>query len=85
MYSFVKQAAVLAAAIGLSAACQAAMAQTYAAKTPEAIITPDVLETRRLGSLRFFDGMPDEDTVNKVYDNLDFSRGGDSPRRAGFC
>ena len=35
----------------------------------------DLVETERLGTLRFFDGMPDEATVKKVYDQLDFSRG----------
>jgi hypothetical protein len=29
----------------------------------------------RLGTLKFFDGFPDEATVQKVYDNLDFQRG----------
>ncbi len=29
----------------------------------------------RLGTLRFFDGFPDDDTVEKVDDNLDFQRG----------
>jgi hypothetical protein len=28
----------------------------------------------RLGTLRFFDGMPDEDTTQLLYDNLDFQR-----------
>jgi hypothetical protein len=65
----------LAVAIGLAPVCSAPMAQTYSAATPEAVITPDVLETQRLGPLEFFDGMPGEDTVRKVYDNLDFSRG----------
>ena len=41
---------------------------------PAAITTPDKVETR-LGTLRFFDGFPDEETVQKVYDNLDFERG----------
>lgn len=41
---------------------------------PGSITTPDVVETS-LGTLRFFDGFPDEATVNKVYDNLDFQRG----------
>ena len=40
---------------------------------PASIITPDRVETR-LGTLRFFDGFPDEATVQKVYDNLDFQR-----------
>ena len=67
--------AVLLTALGLSLASSAALAQTYAAETPEAVLTPDVVETQRLGTLRFFDGMPDEDTVRKAYDNLDFMRG----------
>jgi len=41
---------------------------------PSSITTPDVVETS-LGTLRFFDGFPDEATVQKVYDNLDFQRG----------
>lgn len=41
---------------------------------PRQITTPDSVETR-LGTLRFFDGFPDEATVDKVYENLDFSRG----------
>ncbi len=40
---------------------------------PASILTPDSVETR-LGTLRFFDGFPDEETVRKVYDNLDFQR-----------
>jgi len=69
------RSAALLAIIGLSAGCSAAMAQTYSAETPDAILTPDMLETQRLGTLRFFDGMPDEDTVRKAYDNLDFMCG----------
>jgi hypothetical protein len=41
---------------------------------PPAITTPDTVETR-LGTLHFFDGFPDDATVEKVYDNLDFQRG----------
>jgi hypothetical protein len=41
---------------------------------PVSITTPNVVETR-LGTLRFFDGLPDEETVQTVYDNLDFQRG----------
>ncbi len=47
----------------------------YAANVPASVTTPDVVETARLGTLRFFDGMPDKATVQKCYDNLDFSRG----------
>ena len=42
---------------------------------PASITTPDGVE-RRLGSLTSFDGLPDEMTVQKIYDNLDFQRGG---------
>lgn len=41
---------------------------------PEKILTPDRIETR-IGTLNFTDGLPDAATVQKVYDNLDFSRG----------
>ncbi len=40
---------------------------------PPGIAMPDKVETR-LGTLRFFDGFPDEATVEKLYDNLDFQR-----------
>ena len=46
----------------------------FAANVPESIQTPDVVETERLGRLEFFDGMPSDETVRKVYDQLDFSR-----------
>ena len=42
--------------------------------TPEGIATPDKLETR-LGTLKLFYGVPDKETAQKVYDNLDFQRG----------
>ena len=40
---------------------------------PASITTPDSVETR-LGTLRFFDGFPDDATVQTLYDNLDFQR-----------
>ncbi len=47
----------------------------YAANNiPAAIMTPDKVETR-LGSLIFKDGAPAPDTVQKLYDNLDFVYG----------
>lgn len=39
------------------------------------IVTPSVVESERLGKLLYFDGYPSEETVKKVYDNLDFNRG----------
>jgi len=39
---------------------------------PPAITTPDSVQTR-IGPLDFKDGMPSKDTIDKVYDNLDFT------------
>jgi hypothetical protein len=41
---------------------------------PPQILTADTVQTR-LGTLQFFDGFPDDSTVEKVFDNLDFQRG----------
>jgi hypothetical protein len=41
---------------------------------PASITTPDRVETR-IGTLEFFDGFPTPETVELVYDNLDFIRG----------
>lgn len=41
---------------------------------PPSIVTPETLQTR-LGRLQLHDGFPDDATVEKVYDNLDFERG----------
>ena len=46
----------------------------YAAIVPASVSTPDTVQTR-IGTLKFIDGLPDADTVKKVYDNLDFARG----------
>jgi len=40
---------------------------------PPEITTPDSVETR-IGTLKFFDGFPDDKTTQLVYDNLDFQR-----------
>ena len=48
-----------------------AHAQQYKTDIPPAITIPDSVETR-LGTLNFKDGFPDDATVQKVYDNLDF-------------
>jgi hypothetical protein len=63
-----------AAAIAPQSLAQDAIPK-YKADVPKSILTPDTVETERLGILKFFDGMPDEATVKKVYDNLDFMRG----------
>lgn len=58
----------LALAIGLAPA----LADVPAA-TVEALSAPDAIETRA-GRLEFHDGVPTEDTAQKVYDALDFTR-----------
>ncbi|HEV2804276.1 MAG TPA: DUF1254 domain-containing protein [Chthoniobacterales bacterium] len=63
--------------------CALALTTTRAADAPKmkmttdipaSITTPDSVETR-FGTLKFHDGFPDDATVQKVYDNLDFQRG----------
>ena len=68
----------LAVVVGVVAA-SLAHAQTppkmkMTTEIPAEITTPDTVETR-LGTLRFKDGFPDDATVQKVYDHLDFQRG----------
>ena len=41
---------------------------------PPEITTPDTVDTR-IGTLKFFDGVPTKETAAMVYDQLDFSRG----------
>jgi len=68
---------LLTATLALSLAATFAEAQTapkYSAKVPPYITTPDKVETS-IGTLKFFDGLPDAETVQKVYDNLDRARG----------
>ncbi len=43
---------------------------------PESITTPDQVETS-IGTLEFFDGVPTDETVSRLYDNLDRMRGVD--------
>ncbi|UCC30083.1 MAG: DUF1254 domain-containing protein, partial [Phycisphaerales bacterium] len=43
----------------------------YSTPIPPGITTPDKLKTR-IGTLKFFDGVPDKKTIQKVYDHLDF-------------
>lgn len=45
----------------------------YSTALPHGIASPNSVETR-LGTLRFFGGFPDEASVEKIYDNLDFQR-----------
>lgn len=63
-----------ATALSLTASSVIAQAPKYAADVPDSVTTPDKVETFSLGSLDFFDGMPSEGTVEKLYDNLDLIR-----------
>ena len=45
-----------------------------ATEIPKGIATPDKLDTR-IGTLTSVDGVPDKETVEKIYDNLDFQHG----------
>ncbi|MFF0279752.1 DUF1254 domain-containing protein [Rhodococcus aetherivorans] len=49
------------------------MTDTTATPIPAGIESPDEVHTR-LGTLRFFDGFPDDATVRTLFDNLDFQR-----------
>jgi hypothetical protein len=48
-----------------------ASAQTMTTDMPPAIRTPDRVETR-LGTLNFKDGVPDEATAQKLFDEIDY-------------
>jgi hypothetical protein len=65
---------ITAVVLALFVTPMTASAQKYKANVPKDIITPDSVETR-IGTLKFKDGLPDADTANKIYDNLDFARG----------
>jgi hypothetical protein len=49
------------------------LSNANAQQTPPSLATPDKVETR-VGTLDFKNGMPSNDTLAKVYDNLDFTR-----------
>jgi len=68
------QTITAAAVLALVFTAMPASAQKMKTDIPKSITTPDSVETR-LGTLTFRDGFPDDATVQKVYDNLDFSRG----------
>jgi hypothetical protein len=66
-------ATALIFSIGASSAAQQPKMK-MATDIPESITTPDSVETR-IGTLKLFDGYPDDATTQKVFDNLDFMRG----------
>ncbi len=58
----------LALSIGQFAAAQVSQEELKSISTPDSVQTP-------IGTLKFFDGVPTDDTVKKLYDNLDRMRG----------
>src|SRR5271165_3269666 len=71
-----KRTHLAAMILALAAAIPLALAQK-SNDTPKSILTPDRVETR-LGTLEFKDGAPSKETVEKVYDNLDFTHGSEA-------
>jgi len=49
----------------------------YNNKIPESIMTPNDLETR-IGTFKYFDGIPTEETATAIYNHLDYIRGVES-------
>ena len=64
--------AVVVSSLTLSASAQSPKMK-MTTPIPPGIESPEKVETR-LGTLKFFDGFPDDPTVEKLYDNLDFQR-----------
>ncbi len=72
---YIMVVASIALLVGCSTGAMNAPSPRYSADVPDALLTPDKVKTDLLGNLEFFDGMPNESTVNKAYDFLDLSRG----------
>ncbi len=77
----IRDLAVLALAFGVLLSCEIVHAQQtgqaqptkykMTTPTPPGIAIPDTIDTR-LGTLNFSDGVPDEASTQKLFDNLDF-------------
>jgi hypothetical protein len=62
----------------------------YKADVPEWVTTPETVATKLLGALDFFDGMPSEETQQKVFDFIDTARAAEAflngiPAAAVYC
>jgi len=69
-------AALLFLIVGCGGVKEEAKKMKMTTEIPSSLSISNSVETR-LDTLRFFDGLPDNATVEKVYDNLDFMRGVD--------
>jgi len=67
-------ASITSASLLLSTVAMAQNTKGFNSKIPEKIMTPNRVQTR-IGELNFHDGLPTQETMKKVYDNLDFIRG----------
>jgi len=65
--------ALLATSMACSHTAQQPPKMKYATDIPANVVTPDSMETR-IGTLNFVDGVPTEETAQKVWDQLDFAR-----------
>jgi hypothetical protein len=70
-------AAFVCALTASTSLAQTAPKMKMTTEIPADITTPDTVKTR-IGTLKFKDGFPDDATVQKTYDNLDFMRGVDA-------
>ncbi|MFV1983054.1 MAG: DUF1254 domain-containing protein [Thiohalomonadales bacterium] len=60
--------------ISIVMSAQVIAAPKYAAKVPANIQTPNEVNTKLLGKLKYFDGTPTQETVTKAYDFIDTAR-----------
>jgi len=75
---FIHTASTLATIItAANFACGNEVVAQTVSTIPQAITTPDKVDTR-LGTLNFKDGAPSAETASKIYDNLDFTHAFDA-------
>lgn len=63
--------ALVCALAAMGTVAQTAPTSNVPTPVPPGTAAPDKVETR-LGTLKFFDGFPDDATIEKLYDNRDF-------------
>lgn len=68
---------ILASAFLTSTATAQEKTPGYNTKIPESILTPNDIETR-VGTLKYFDGIPTKETAKALYNHLDYIRGVDA-------
>ena len=77
LISVVTASAVLAIVFLASAAAVQEKTPGYNNKIPASILTPNDIETR-VGTLKYFDGIPTKETAAALYNHLDYIRGVES-------